>query len=132
MLPGAVGLIISAALWLTDSPLGGSQLLLVWCVFFAGYFLRRPAAWANVVVLAGSYGFVVIGRRGVSVGLPAAIELATTLALACALVSMLRHRAAASLHEARTEARTDPLTGLLNRRGLAEVTLREVARAERD
>src|SRR4051794_7381773 len=132
VLPVVAGATISAAMWVTDAPLAGSELLLVWCVFFAGYFLPRPAAWANVVVLAGSYAVVVVGRRGLSVGLPATLELATTLVVACALVSMLRHRAAASLHEARTEARTDPLTGLLNRRGLAEVTTREVARAQRD
>jgi diguanylate cyclase (GGDEF)-like protein len=132
VLPGLTGLIFSAVLWIANGPLVGSELLLVWCVFFAAYFLPRPAAWANSGVLAGSYAIVVLGRRGLSGGLPAALELTATVVIACALVSMLRHRAAASLHEARTEARTDPLTGLLNRRGLSEVTVREVARAQRD
>ena len=131
-LPGVAGLIICVSMWETNTPLDGSELLFVWCIFFAGYFLPRRAAAANTVLLAGSYAVVVIDRRGSSVGLPAAIELATTLVVACIVVSMLRHRAAASLHEARTEARTDPLTGLLNRRGLAEFTEREVARALRD
>jgi diguanylate cyclase (GGDEF)-like protein len=131
-LPGAAGLLVCLLMWATNTPLDGSELLFVWCIFFAGYFLPRTAAWVNTVLLAGSYAVVVLGRRGVSVGLPAAIELATTLIVACIVVSLLRHRAAASLDEARAEARTDPLTGLLNRRGLAEVTEREVARAVRD
>jgi diguanylate cyclase (GGDEF)-like protein len=130
-LPSAVGLLICSSMWATNTPLDGSELLFVWCIFFAGYLLTAPAAAANAVLLSGSYAAVVMGRRGLA-GLPPAMELATTLAVACVLFSLLRSRAAASLDEARADARTDPLTGLLNRRGLAEALTREVARATRD
>jgi diguanylate cyclase (GGDEF)-like protein len=130
-LPSAPGLLICLSMWATNTPLDGSELLLVWCIFFAGYLLPAPAAAGNAVVLSASYAVAVIGRRGLA-GLPPAIELATTLAVACLLLSLLRRRAAVSLDEARADARTDPLTGLLNRRGLAEALTREVARAARD
>jgi diguanylate cyclase (GGDEF)-like protein len=131
-LPSAPGLLICLSMWVTNTPLDGSELLFVWCIFFAGYVLSPVAAAANAALLATGYAAVVIGRRGLSTGLPPAVELATTLALATLLLSTLRGRAAATLEVARVEARTDPLTGLLNRRGFAELSEREVARATRD
>ncbi|MDX6229661.1 MAG: hypothetical protein QOI76_3051, partial [Frankiales bacterium] len=132
VMPSVSGTLICISMWITNTPLDGSELLFVWCVFFAGYFLPFWPALANTAFIAVAYAVVVIGRRGAEAGAPPAIYLATTLVVACGLVSVLRRRAADSLQEARTEARTDPLTGLLNRRGLNEVFLRECERAERE
>jgi diguanylate cyclase (GGDEF)-like protein len=130
--PAVAGTLISISMWITNTPLDGSELLFVWCIFFAGYFLPPWPAALNTAFISAAYAVVVIGRRGAEAGMPPAIYLTTTLVVACGLVSVLRRRAAASLDEARTEARTDPLTGLLNRRGLTEVFLRECERAERE
>ena len=132
VMPAVAGSLISVSMWITNTPLDGSELLFVWCVFFAGYFLRPWAAFANTTFIALAYAVVVVGKRGAQAGMPPAIYLATTVVVACGLVSVLRRRAAASLDEARTEARTDPLTGLLNRRGLNEVFVRECERADRE
>jgi diguanylate cyclase (GGDEF)-like protein len=131
-MPAVAGTLISVSMWITNTPLDGSELLFVWCIFFAGYFLPPWPAFANTAFVAAAYAIVVIGKRGAEAGTPPAIYLTTTLVVACGLVSVLRRRAAASLDEARTEARTDPLTGLLNRRGLNEVFLRECERADRE
>jgi diguanylate cyclase (GGDEF)-like protein len=131
-MPAVAGTLISVSMWISNTPLDGSELLFVWCIFFAGYFLPPWPACLNTAFIATAYAVVVIGKRGAQAGTPPAIYLTTTLVVACGLVSVLRRRAAASLDEARTEARTDPLTGLLNRRGLTEVFLRECERAERE
>jgi diguanylate cyclase (GGDEF)-like protein len=132
VLPTFAAELVCLSMWVSNTPLDGSELLYVWCVFFAGYYLSYRAALGNTVAIAASYAFVVIDRRGASLGVPPAIELAMTLVVSCLLLDQLRRRAAASLDEARAEARTDALTGLLNRRGLNEVALRECERAERD
>lgn len=132
LVPTLAAELVCVSMWVSNTPLDGSELLFVWCAFFAGYYLGYGEALASTGVIALSYAVVVIDRRGVSVGAPPAVELATTLVVACLLLNGLRRRAAASLDVARAEARTDALTGLLNRRGLNEVALRECERAERD
>jgi hypothetical protein len=77
-IPCTAALAMSVSLWITDTPLESSELLFVWCALFASYFMPpRPAA-ASTVFVAASYAVVVIGRRGVAVGLPPAIELAAS------------------------------------------------------
>jgi diguanylate cyclase (GGDEF)-like protein len=132
LMPAVAGTLILLSMWMTDTPIDGSELLFVWCIFFAGYFLPTMAAAANTGYISVGYATVAIGKRGLSAGLPPVIYLTTTLVVACYLIIALRRRAAASLDQARAEARTDHLTGLLNRRGLGEVSEREVERAQRD
>lgn len=132
LVPGIAGALIIISMWATNTPLDGSQLLFVWCTFFAGYFLRTVPAVVTTVAIAIGYTVMLVDLRGLDEGLPSALYLSTTLAVACFLVLTLRRRAQAALAEARTEARTDPLTGLLNRRGLDEMLTREVERAERE
>ncbi|BEP15170.1 GGDEF domain-containing protein [Acidothermaceae bacterium B102] len=132
LVPGVAGALIIVSMWATDTPLDGSQLLFVWCTFFAGYFLRTLPAVVTTVAIAVGYTVMLVDLRGLAAGAPSAVYLSTTLAVACFLVLTLRRRATAALEEARTEARTDPLTGLLNRRGLGEMLSREVERAERE
>ena len=43
LVPGIAGALIIVSMWATNTPLDGSQLLFVWCTFFAGYFLRDRA-----------------------------------------------------------------------------------------
>jgi diguanylate cyclase (GGDEF)-like protein len=132
ILPAAAATLISVSMWISNTPLDGSELLFVWCILLAGYFLPRRQAFANTAFIAVAYAVVVIGKRGLQAGTPPALFLCTTVIVVCVLVSVLRGKAAASLDEARTEARTDPLTGLLNRRGLSEAFLRECERADRE
>ena len=132
LVPGVAGALIIASMWMTDTPLDGSQVLFVWCAFFAGYFLATVPAVVTTVAIAVGYTVMLVDLRGLATGAPSAVYLSTTLAVACFLVVTLRRRATAALEEARTEARTDPLTGLLNRRGLGELLTLEVERAERD
>jgi hypothetical protein len=77
-IPCTAALAMSVSLWITGTPLESSELLFVWCALFASYCMPpRPAA-ASTVFVAASYAVVVIGRRGVAVGLPPAIELAAS------------------------------------------------------
>jgi diguanylate cyclase (GGDEF)-like protein len=131
LVPGVAGALIIISMWGTDTPLDGSQLLFVWCTFFAGYFLRTVPAVVTTAAIAVGYTVMLIDLRGLDAGATSAVYLSTTLAVACFLVLTLRRRAQVALEEARTEARTDPLTGLLNRRGLGEMLSLEVERAER-
>jgi diguanylate cyclase (GGDEF)-like protein len=117
-----------------DERAGGDvQLTLAYllAVSFAAWFLG--VAGGLGVALAGAVSSwaaevatrAYVPRAGVQ-ALNFALEL-TLLATAAALVSVLRQRLARD----RAVARTDVLTGLLNRRGFLEVARRELARTTR-
>jgi diguanylate cyclase (GGDEF)-like protein len=88
------------------------------------YLALYTRAWMlvpqSVAVLAGSFWIMQLGGTldGVAVTLTIAVLVSVLSPTAAILV--LRHRLIRALRRARILATTDPLTGLLNRRGLTE------------
>ena len=116
--------------YLSGSPPPGTELILVWAVLFAGYFLPVRAAWLNVGVIVLGYGATVLGRQGAA-GLTVTLCLGSTSVVSLLIVSSLRVRLSALVTASRQEARTDGLTGLLNRRAFDEISAHEMARCQR-
>lgn len=95
-----------------------NEMLYLIPLLYSAYFCR---AWVTALVVAtavGSYGAVLFALPAT---MPAARWLTTgsTLVLVAVLVTATRGRDVRRLASAAGEAARDPLTGLLNRRGLA-------------
>jgi diguanylate cyclase (GGDEF)-like protein len=122
--------LIAVSTWVARSPTDGTELLMIWPVLFASYFFGSRDGWLNVAAVVVSYtptAMVVLGSEGIT----PAVYMAGTTALAMFIVSALRRQIAHLIEALRREARTDGLTGLLNRRAWDEAFHREVARRER-
>ena len=106
----------------------------VWAIFYvavalqAGYFLSRWWALGQVALVAVAYGLVMWGQDG-------AFEIwmgtVSTVALAAWMVGTMRTRLRRLIMRLADAARTDADTGLLNRRGLQEISELELERARR-
>ena len=95
----------------------------LWISIYAGFFFSRQAARAHMGLIAIAFaGALLIGDRGVPV--EAWIFITTTMLVAGEVVGRQSDRL-------RHEAHTDPLTGLLNRKGLAPAAERAFSLADR-
>ena len=107
-------------------------LIYVWVGFDGFFFLSRRAAFANLAWLGANYAVALIllpahgqaeaGRWLLLMG---------TVGVIGALADILRSRAQFLIAALSEVARTDSLTGLLNRRGFEETLKSELARARR-
>jgi diguanylate cyclase (GGDEF)-like protein len=123
-------LMICVSTAVTGSPADGTELLLIWPVLYASYFLPTRVAWANVVAAVGLYGPVTLHHMKGN-GITPCVYLAGTSVCTMLIVSALRRHIAELVAVSRDEARTDGLTGLPNRRAWDEALAREVARRDR-
>ncbi|MCW2640710.1 MAG: diguanylate cyclase [Dactylosporangium sp.] len=122
--------LIALCTWVASTPTDGTELLMVWPVLFASYYLGSRDGWFNVGAVVVSYtptAMVVLGSNGIT----PTVYMAGTTVLALLIVSALRRQIAHLIEALQREARTDGLTGLLNRRAWDEAFHREVARRER-
>jgi diguanylate cyclase (GGDEF)-like protein len=103
----------------------------VWVTVYAFYFFTLPAALVQMAALGAMFG-VELGLRDVDYT-PLADWIATigTLATVGVLVAIVRDRLTGLISNLSDAARSDPLTGLLNRRGFEEVFDVELDRARR-
>ena len=107
----------------TSTPAG--EILLVWPVLFASYVLPEFVAWATLGVGIAAFGVVACANHSSStVGLW--VEVSSSLVLTTAVVVALHRRADALAAVLSAQARHDPLTGLVNRRGFDEFLEREI------
>jgi diguanylate cyclase (GGDEF)-like protein len=110
----------------------GIQALYVWVVLFVFYFLPRSHALFQLAWIGALYGVALDTARPTS---SATITLWTVtmigLLLAGLVVARMRDRTDNLVERLNEAARTDSLTGLLNRRALDERLEQEIARAER-
>jgi diguanylate cyclase (GGDEF)-like protein len=133
LIPGvlALGTGLASALVLLDG--GGSSfyaLFYMWVALEAFYLLGRSGAIAQVILIAASYGGALAmlpGERPVQHWL----MVVGGGVVAGALVSYQRGRVDALVATLDDAARTDPLTGLLNRRAFEELFEAELDRVER-
>ncbi len=124
-----VGLHLVATVWtavLVQAPQRGipMELMLLAPVALAAVFCRDGRFLAPIVVLACLAAVVIALEGGRPVALVrSAMGVGTVLAVG-AVVRVLRTTALEALDDARALARTDPLTGLANRLGLYEQSVR--------
>jgi diguanylate cyclase (GGDEF)-like protein len=119
--------LIGAAAILNASAADGSELLYIWPVLFASYFLSLGAGLANVALIAAIYPPIAITLMG-SRGITPSVYLVGTSVVTVLIVANLRRQLEVALRASEHDARTDRLTGLTNRRGWDEDLARESTR----
>jgi diguanylate cyclase (GGDEF)-like protein len=123
--------LISFVIYASDDPTSGYTMLYVWIALYAFYFFGLPQAFLQVACVGFAYGLVLHFQNAVAV--PTArwlITLGTVLA-AGILIAVLKRRVETLVERLSHSASTDPLTGLLNRRGFEECFDYELERARR-
>ena len=132
--PALGTLYVSGAVALSESAISAYTLYYLWIAFYAFYLLSRPQAFAHLAFIAVNFVAMLI-----LVGVPAQpfpetdvsyIVLATaTMFSATLLMLFLRARVEGLVGALSGAARTDPLTGLPNRRAFREALEGELERA---
>jgi diguanylate cyclase (GGDEF)-like protein len=106
------------------------MLLLTWPVLFAAYLLPRRTAYWTLLVVIGC--LTVVLKAGTGPGRFAAwVEISASVVLTLVVILQVRGQADRLKKVLAQQARTDPLTGLGNRRAFDEALQREVARQRR-
>ncbi len=130
----------SAVLVLSGSSTSAYLLFYLWVAFYAFYFLSRKEAVALTLFTVASYAAVIAGFRywriesdgnNHSEDISALVLMTGTVAVAGAFIVLLRERVGRLIRQLTDSAATDPLTGLMNRRGFHAVIEVELARSER-
>lgn len=99
-------------------------------IVYAVYFCH-PAVAAALVATVAISRFLLISAPGADVTALSSFVTVSTLILTAGVVWVLRERLRALLARLDDAARTDPLTGLLNRRGTEERLEAEISDAQR-
>jgi diguanylate cyclase (GGDEF)-like protein/putative nucleotidyltransferase with HDIG domain len=138
--PFGAAVLTSMAIVLTGTSTSAYLLFYMWVAFYAFYFLSRRQAVLLCVFAVLNYAAVVTGARlfGYTAGgadanedIPAFVLITGTIAVAGVFLMLLRDRVGRLIDQLTDAASTDPLTGLLNRRGFQTVIDNELARSER-
>jgi len=113
------------------APATDTEMLYFWVAIYATYFFGRRQAAAQITYSALAYWVVLALSSPPEVLAIRWTETVCTLAVAGILVRALRKRVEELVHRLTDAARTDPLTGLQNRRAFEETIAAEVERARR-
>lgn len=131
-LVAAGSILIGALVYFRASSTAAHAFFYVWIACFSFYFFSRGIALAEVAFAAGTYA---VGLALLPHPPAHALELwlmtLGTLLVAGMLITGLRRRIDDMVHGLASAARTDVLTGLLNRRGFEEAFQLELERARR-
>jgi diguanylate cyclase (GGDEF)-like protein len=129
---GPIGVLLIAAALATTPGAGDGAILYVWPVLWTTFFFGPRGGVAIVC-------FVGLAHAGTLLVLPAAssypgrwLDVMATAAVLVVVTTILVRRNRELLETVANEARTDALTGLLNRRGFDERAEIELTRARRD
>jgi diguanylate cyclase (GGDEF)-like protein len=125
---------VSAALMLNGEDRGGpatlNELYYVWPALYVGYFFRRRGTIGSVVIIAVAYAWVLHALRiDGSLAVTRWIVTMSVVAGAATALHAIRAQIDHLVARLRATARTDALTGVLNRRGFEELCGPQVASA---
>jgi diguanylate cyclase (GGDEF)-like protein len=129
---GPIGVVLIAYALVTTPGPGDAAVLYALPVFWTTFFFGRRGAIVILVCVA-------IGHAVALLAMPAAdsypgrwLDVMVSVCGVALVVLVLEHRNELLVTRLAGEARTDPLTGLLNRRGFDEHAVREFAHVGRD
>ena len=122
-------LLIGVAIVINAS--GEGELLYMWPAVFAAYFSSRPVLFAGLAWIGIVHGAVVWFALDKRYAFDEFFDVITSATVVTGVVLVLRERNAALVARLREEARSDALTGLLNRRAFQERLEAELARSRR-
>ena len=127
--------LVTACIFFSGERLGASasdiEMLYIWVALYSAYFFSLRAAAVQVAWIALAYWLVLAVSSDPELLGARFAQTIGTLGLVTVIVQTLRHRLAQVVDRLADAARTDPLTGLQNRRGFEETFSVEVERARR-
>jgi diguanylate cyclase (GGDEF)-like protein len=123
--------LVSLAIYFAGEARNDNMMVYLWPDLWACYFFTRRAAALQLAFIGSSYAAVLVLQGETYSALTRWIVTMVTLGVAGALVRVLRERLERVVARLADAARTDPLTGLLNRRGFEELVSLELERALR-
>ncbi len=128
--PIGVAVIAYALATTRGGPTDGA-VLYMWPVLWMSYFYGRAGAAFIVAVVALAHGLALSTMPDEIVSMDRWIDVVASVTVVAAVVRYLAARNARLVKDLQEQARVDPLTGLLNRRGLEERTEIELRRTLR-
>jgi diguanylate cyclase (GGDEF)-like protein len=123
--------LVSFSIYFSGSTANTGAFYYLWVVLAAAYFLDRPRVAIQLLIVAVGYGVALSFKPATPGMIQAWIVSVGTLTVAAALFVITRERVKALVARLGEAADTDPLTGLLNRRGFGKQLEHELERAER-
>ncbi|HST41783.1 MAG TPA: GGDEF domain-containing protein [Conexibacter sp.] len=121
------------AVALTDTHgYGDGAILYVWPALWSAYFLGTRGAVAIVLWIALVHGVALLAMPPAQANLDRWIDVTVAVGVAAVVVRLLVARNERLMRTLEDQARVDPLTGLLNRRGFEERVELERRRAQRE
>ncbi|RMI29878.1 GGDEF domain-containing protein [Nocardia stercoris] len=131
LLPAAMCVLITLPSLYAGETTPTGQVLLIWPVLYAGYLLPEAVAYTTAVLAMALFGFATLRSWGAA-SVAVFVEVEATLLLSCVLTVAVRRRVNRLLTALRTQAKTDSLTGLANRRALISRLDTAIEAYERD
>ncbi len=126
---GPIGTALIALALATTSGYGDGAVLYMWPVLWMAYFFGTPGAAVICACTALAHGVALLAMPPGVGSLDRWIDVVVTVIVVAGVARSLAARNDRLVSELTAEARIDPLTGLLNRRGFAERLDPELARA---
>jgi diguanylate cyclase (GGDEF)-like protein/putative nucleotidyltransferase with HDIG domain len=123
--------LIATALYYSDRADSPYAFYFVLVAMFAAYFLSRVQLVFQTLYIAVAYPVVITALGGGGQSAQRWLLTVWTSVVICAFIATLRGRVANLIDRLSDAARTDPLTGLLNRRGLQVIFDMELERSRR-
>jgi diguanylate cyclase (GGDEF)-like protein len=129
---GPLGVVLIAVALAATPGAGDGAVLYMWPVLWSTFFFGRRGAIAILACVGAAHAIVLLELPAAS-GYPGRwVDVMVSVAVVAVVILMLLRRNDELLEDLATEARSDALTGLLNRRGFDERASLELARARRD
>jgi diguanylate cyclase (GGDEF)-like protein len=129
---GPLGVALIAYALLTTPGPGDAAVLYALPVFWTTFFFGRRGAAAILVCVAVGHALSLLAMPASDAYPGRWIDVMVSVSGVALVVLVLERRNEMLLERLAGEARTDPLTGLLNRRGFDEHAIREFAHVDRD
>jgi diguanylate cyclase (GGDEF)-like protein len=127
--------VISVAVYFDGERLGGrpvlDEVLYVWIALFFGYFFTRRQIIFQTAMIAVAYAIALVEIHSGPSGVTRWIIVVMMVSVVATAVHLLKRESDRLVAELHDTARTDPITGLLNRRGFDGQLELELARASR-
>ena len=129
---GPIGVVLIAVALSATPGAGDGAVLYIWPVLWTTFFFGRRGAVAIVLCIGVAHALTLLALPDASSYPGRWVDVMVSVTVVAVVVLTLVHRNDILLTRLAEEARTDALTGLLNRRGFDERASLELARARRD
>ncbi|MGD0451977.1 MAG: GGDEF domain-containing protein [Solirubrobacteraceae bacterium] len=129
---GPIGVVLIAYALTTTPGAGDGAVLYVWPVLWTTFFFGRRGAMSIVVCVGVAHAVTLLLLPAASSYPGRWVDVMVSVSVVSVVTLTLVHRNDLLLNQLVDEARTDALTGLLNRRGFDERASLELAHARRE